>query len=67
MGRDQIGAMPPPERPPVTDAEYTVVRGPWPRWALNLSLYKLIGWGAAVSGAAILVSLGLLAVLGGFD
>jgi len=52
----------PPERPPVTDAEYRVVHGPWPRWALHLSLIKLVAWGALVSGLAILLALALLAV-----
>jgi hypothetical protein len=49
------------ERPPVIDAEYRVVHGPWPRWALHLSLIKLIAWGAGVVGAVILVALALLA------
>ena len=30
-----------PERPPLTDAEYRLVHGPWPRWMLQLSLVKL--------------------------
>jgi hypothetical protein len=30
-----------PERPPEIEAEYRVVRGPWPRWALQLGLVKL--------------------------
>ena len=29
------------ERPPDVDAEYRVVHGPWPRWALQLGLAKL--------------------------
>jgi hypothetical protein len=29
------------DRPPVTDAEYRVVRGPWPRWAYRTSLLSL--------------------------
>jgi len=65
-GGGQIEAMP-PERPPTTDAEFRVVRGPWPRWALHLSLIKLIVWGAGVVGLAILVALGLLALLGAFN
>lgn len=56
----------PPEPPPILDAEYRVVRGPWPRWALHLGLIKLIGWGAAVSGVTILVGLALLAAFGAF-
>ncbi|WP_372786537.1 hypothetical protein [Phenylobacterium sp.] len=30
-----------PERPPDVDAEYRVVHGPWPQWALQLGLLKL--------------------------
>ena len=58
--------MSPPERPPITDAEYRVVSGPWPRWALHLSLIKLIAWGASCVGVTILIGLGLLAALGLF-
>jgi hypothetical protein len=29
------------ERPPDVDAEYRLVHGPWPRWALQLGLLKL--------------------------
>ena len=56
----------PPERPPVTDAEFRVVHGPWPRWMLHLSLIKLIAWGAAVTGVTILIALGLLSAVGAF-
>jgi hypothetical protein len=56
----------PPERPPTTDAEYRVVHGPWPRWAMHLSLIKLIAWGASVVGMTILIVFGLLAALGVF-
>ena len=56
----------PPERPPTTDAEYRVVHGPWPRWAMHLSLIKLIAWGTSVVGMTILIVFGLLAVLGVF-
>lgn len=56
----------PPERPPITDADYRVVRGPWPRWAMHLSLIKLIAWGASVVGVTILIAFGLLAALGAF-
>lgn len=55
------------ERPPTTDAEFRVVRGPWPRWVLHLSLIKLIAWGASVTGATILVAFGLLLAVGAFD
>jgi hypothetical protein len=53
----------PPERPPTTDAEFRVVHGPWPRWALHLGLLKLVIWGAFVSGLAIALALALLMVL----
>ncbi len=56
-----------PERPPIIDAEYRIVHGPWPRWALHLSLIKLIAWGAGVTSAVILLALGLLAALGAFS
>ena len=56
----------PPERPPTTDAEFRVIHGPWPRWVLHLSLIKLIAWGAAVTGVAILVALAILTLLGVF-
>ena len=29
------------KRPPDIDAEYRLIHGPWPRWALQLSLWKL--------------------------
>jgi len=29
------------KRPPDIDAEYRLVHGPWPRWALQLGLLKL--------------------------
>jgi hypothetical protein len=53
----------PQERPPTTDAEYRVVHGPWPRWALHLSLFKLVAWGALVSGVAIALALLLVTAL----
>lgn len=56
----------PPERPPILDAEYRVVRGPWPRWALQLSLVKLMAWGAGVVAVTIVAALALLAALGVF-
>jgi hypothetical protein len=56
----------PPERPPITDAEYRIIHGPWPRWMLHLSLIKLIAWGAGVVGATIVVALVLLAAFGAF-
>ena len=46
-----------PERPPDLDAEYRVIHGPWPRWALQISLLKL-----ALRSAAIVLGLCLLAL-----
>jgi hypothetical protein len=54
------------ERPPTTDAEYKVVHGPWPRWAMHLGLIKLGASAAAVVSACVLVAAGLLALLGAF-
>jgi hypothetical protein len=56
----------PPERPPIIDAEYRVVHGPWPRWALQLGLIKLIAWGAGVVALTIVAALVLLTVFGAF-
>jgi hypothetical protein len=47
-----------PERPPDIDAEYRLVHGPWPRWALQLGLLKL-----ALRTVAIVVALCLLALV----
>jgi hypothetical protein len=47
-----------PERPPDLDAEYHVVHGPWPRWALQFSLLKL-----ALRTGGIVVALCLVALL----
>ncbi|CAN7356184.1 hypothetical protein LJR219_002056 [Phenylobacterium sp. LjRoot219] len=55
------------ERPPTTDAEFRVVHGPWPRWAVHLSLIKLIAWGAGAVGAVILLTLALLALISALD
>jgi hypothetical protein len=46
----------PGKRPPTIDAEYRLVHGPWPRWALQLSLFKL-----AIRTAAVVVACMLLA------
>jgi hypothetical protein len=43
------------ERPPDIDAEYKVVRGAWPRWALQLGLLKL----ALRAAGVVVVLLGL--------
>ncbi len=56
-----------PERPPVVDAEYRVVRGPWPRWAMHLGLVKLGLYSTAVVAGCVLLALGLLALLGVFS
>lgn len=46
------------ERPPDIDADYRLVHGPWPRWALQISLLKL-----ALRTAAVVAALCLLAVI----
>ena len=40
-----------PERPPTVDADYRLVHGPWPRWALQLGLIKL----ALMAGAVVVL------------
>jgi len=44
-----------PERPPEIEAEYRLVRGPWPHWALQLGLVKL-----ALRTAGVVVGLMLV-------
>lgn len=56
----------PQERPPTTDAEYRVVHGPWPRWALHLSLIKLVAWGASCVGVTILIAFAFIAAFKAF-
>lgn len=51
------------DRPPVTDAEYRVVRGPWPRWAFHLGLVSLAIRTVAVVAACMLAALGLWLLL----
>jgi len=46
------------KRPPEIDAEYRVLRGPWPRWALQLGLVKL-----ALRTAGVVVALMAMAGL----
>jgi hypothetical protein len=46
-----------PERPPDIDAEYRLIHGPWPRWALQISLLKL-----ALRTAGIVLVLCLIAI-----
>jgi hypothetical protein len=47
-----------PERPPDLDAEYRLIHGPWPKWALQISLLKL-----ALRTAGIVVALCLVGLL----
>jgi hypothetical protein len=49
------------ERPPDIDAEYRVVRGPWPRWAFHLGLLKLALRAAAV--VAVLLAIATVATV----
>ena len=49
------------ERPPDVDAEYRLIHGPWPRWALQLGLAKL-----ALRTAGIVVVLVVVALAVGF-
>jgi hypothetical protein len=44
------------ERPPDIDAEYRVVRGPWPRWAFHLGLLKLALRAAAVVAVLLAIT-----------
>jgi hypothetical protein len=56
------------DRPPVTDAEYRLVRGPWPRWSYNLSLLSLALWTAAVVFGCMLAGVAVYYLLkGGLD
>ena len=50
-------------RPPVTDAEYRLVRGPWPRWAHRMSLLSLALWTGAVVTVCITATLVVLALV----
>ena len=51
------------KRPPDIDAEYRVVHGPWPRWAMQLGLLKLALRAAVVVGACIALALALIWLL----
>jgi hypothetical protein len=53
-----IAAMP-PERPPEVDAEYRLVRGPWPRWMLHIGLFKLAITGAVAVAICILLAVAI--------
>lgn len=48
------------ERPPEIEAEYRVVCGPWPHWALQLGLVKLALRAAGVVVGLMLVGLFVL-------
>lgn len=52
-----------PERPPDLDAEYRLVHGPWPRWALQLGLLKLALRTAGIVVALCLVGLTIAIVV----
>jgi hypothetical protein len=54
------------ERPPDIDAEYRVVHGPWPRWALQLGLVKLALRAAGVVLVLMLLALAAILALGTF-
>jgi len=54
--------MEPDERPPTVDAEYRLVRGPWPQWMLHASLIKLALRTAVI--VAIFIVIALLIVWG---
>jgi hypothetical protein len=47
-----------PERPPDLDADYRVIHGPWPRWALQLGLLRL-----ALRTAGIVLAMCVVAVI----
>lgn len=49
-----------PERPPDIDAEYRVVHGPWPRWAMQLGLLRLAVWTVGVVLGLMFVGLAVL-------
>ncbi len=53
-----------PERPPDVDAEYRVIHGPWPRWALQISLLKLALRSAGIVLALCLLALGVAVAVG---
>jgi hypothetical protein len=48
------------ERPPEVEAEYRLVRGPWPHWALQLGLVKLALRTVGVVLALMVVALGVI-------
>lgn len=50
------------DRPPLTDAEYRLIRGPWPRWAYRMSLVTLAVWTGAIVALCIVAALAILAL-----
>lgn len=44
------------ERPPETEGDFRIVHGPWPRWAMHLSLVKVALFAGAVVAACVLAS-----------
>jgi hypothetical protein len=52
-----------PERPPDIDAEYRLIHGPWPRWALQISLLKLALRTGAIVLALCLIAIAVAAVI----
>jgi hypothetical protein len=48
------------ERPPEIEAEYRLVRGPWPHWALQLGLVKLALRTVGVVLALMALALGVI-------
>lgn len=52
--------MEPDERPPTVDADYRVIRGPWPRWMLHMSLIRLAVRTAIIVAVLIGVTVALV-------
>lgn len=52
-----------PERPPDLDAEYRLVHGPWPRWALQIGLLKLALRTAGIVAALCLLGLAIAVLI----
>ena len=48
------------ERPPTVDADYRVVRGPWPRWMLHVGLIKLALRTGAIVAVFIAIAVALI-------
>ena len=52
--------MEPDERPPTVDADYRVVRGPWPRWMLHMSLIRLAVRTAIIVAVLIAIAVAIV-------